>query len=80
MTQYSQFSLLLCLTHTALQCNKLHVTGSSQKLKFDAFVQLQYTFIQNNTAVFNELASSVSFLITITAYVATLATLIATFG
>lgn len=66
-------------THCCVM-QQLHGTGSPQKLTFDAFVQVNYAFVQNSTPVFNNLASSVSFLITITAYVASLATLIATFG
>lgn len=51
-----------------------------QKLIFDAFIEVTYAFIQNSTPVFNNIASSVSLLITIAAYVASFATLIATFG
>lgn len=50
------------------------------KLYFRCFHKVTYAFIQNSTPVFNNIASSVSLLITITTYVASLATLIATFG
>lgn len=79
LTQYFQFSLLLCLTHC---CVMQQITCYLIPLRtyFDAFIQVTYAFVQNSTPVFNNIASLVSVLIAITAYVASLATLIATFG